>query len=387
MHPDPAKTFVRSYGLDEIALVPSDITLDPDLVDITISIASITLQIPIFASAMDSVVNPHSACELGKLGAVGVLNLEGIQTRYEHPDEVLEKIATVPKSEYVSLMQRLYQENPVRDDLVQKRIRLIKDSGSPTVVSSTPRHANRLGPLAAEAGADVFLIQSTVVSTRFRGKDETQTLNLKTFCDQMPIPVMVGNATTHSVTLELMRTGVKGVFIGIGPGAACTTRGVLGIGVPMATAIVDAATARDAYHKESGTYTPIIADGGIVNSGDICKAIACGADAVMIGSPLAKAKEAPGRGYHWGMATPNAVLPRGARIEVGTIGTLREILHGPSSTDDGSQNLAGAIKTCFATLGVTSIKEMHEVRVVIAPSLQTEGKIYQKTQQLGMYKK
>ncbi len=386
MTPHAFKSFTRAYGLNEIALVPSHHTLDPELVDISSTIAGLKLDIPIFASAMDSVVSPKTAGIIGKHGAVGVLNLEGVQTRYENPDEVLEKISSVSREHYVELMQDIYQKNPVKDELVKERIRAIKSQGVKTVVSSTPQSAQRLGKLAVEAGADAFMIQSTVVSTQFKSKTPEKNLNLSQFCKDMPIPVMVGNSTTYDVTLDLMKTGVKAVFIGIGPGAACTTRGVLGIGLPMATAISYAAAARQTHFEMTGEYVSIIADGGIVNSGDICKSLACGADAVMIGSPFAKASEAPGRGFHWGMATPNAVLPRGARIEVGTIGTLQEILVGPSKTDDGSQNLSGAILTAFATLGAANMSEMHQMEVVIAPSLLTEGKIYQKAQRLGMYK-
>ncbi len=381
------KQLSRAYGLDEIALVPSSITIDPELVDISAKIAGLRLDIPIFASAMDSVVNPKTAGIIGNLGAVAILNLEGIQTRYENTDEILQQIAAVSKEDYVTLMQEIYQRYPVKDELVVKRIKEIKKTGAPVVVSSTPASATHLGALAQANGAQAFLVQSTVVSTKFKAKNKAKALDLKAFCKQMKIPVMVGNSTTTDVTLELMKTGVQAVFIGIGPGAACTTRGVLGIGVPMASAILAAVEARAKYYKLTKRYVPIIADGGIVNSGDICKAIACGADAVMIGSPLAKATEAPGNGYHWGMATPNAVLPRGARIRVGHNGTLKEILVGPSRTDDGSQNLAGAIRMAFATLGAENIEQMHDmIDLIIAPSLMTEGKIYQKAQGLGMYK-
>lgn len=379
------KQFTRAYGLDEIALVPSARTVDYELVDISTTIAGIRMGFPIFASAMDSVVSPKTAVEIGRLGGVGVLNLEGVQTRYENPDVILDEIAAIDREHYVTLMQKIYQK-PVQDSLIIARIREIKASGVPAVVSATPQNAMRLGKLAAEAGADAFMVQSTVVSTQFVAKDPSKTLDLKALCQSLPIPVMVGNATTTDVTLSLMRTGVKAVFIGIGPGAACTTRGVLGVGVPMASAIVAGAKARAQYQAETGEYVPIVSDGGIVNSGDICKALACGADAVMIGSPFAKAKEAPGRGFHWGMATPNAVLPRGARIQVGTNGTLNEILMGPSNTDDGSQNIVGAIQTCMATLGAQTLREMHDMEVILAPSLLTEGKIYQKAQRLGMYK-
>ncbi|RAP29009.1 GuaB3 family IMP dehydrogenase-related protein [Candidatus Marinamargulisbacteria bacterium SCGC AG-343-D04] len=380
------KQFTRSYGLNEVALVPSPITVDPELVDISTTIAGVTLDIPIFASAMDSVVSPETAKEIGKLGAAGVLNLEGIQTRYENPEEILKKISSISKKEYVELMQQIYQENEVKEELVIKRIKEIKESNVPVIVSSTPINATKIGPIAEKAGADIFVVQSTVVSNKYQTKEGKYTLDLKAFVESMNIPVMVGNTTTYEVTLDLLETGIAGVFVGIGPGAACTTRGVLGIGVPMASAIAVCAAARDDYLKSSGRYVPIVADGGIVNSGDICKAIACGADAVMIGSPFAKSEEAPGNGFHWGMATPNSVLPRGARIEVGCVGTLEQILVGPSRTDDGSQNLKGAIETCFATLGVKTVKEMHDIEVTIAPSLLTEGKIYQKAQELGMYK-
>ncbi len=379
------KNFTRAYGLDEIALVPSEKTIDPNLVDISLNLAGLKLDIPIIASAMDSVVSPKTAKLLDKYGATGVLNLEGVQTRYEDPDKVLAEIASVPPNAYVNLMQKIYQE-PVKDELVAERIKEIKKSGAKTIVSATPAKARKLGEIAATAGADAFLIQSTVVSTKYIDENPDKVLNIKAFCNEMPIPVMVGNTATYEVTLELLQADIQAVFVGIGPGAACTTRGVLGIGVPMASSISSAAKARLEHFEKTGKYVPIIADGGIVNSGDICKALACGADGVMIGSPFARAKEAPGRGFHWGMATPNAILPRGARIEVGTIGTLEEILLGPSNYDDGSQNLAGAITLALATLGARNLKEMHETEVIIAPSLLTEGKIYQKAQKLGMYK-
>lgn len=381
------KQLTRAYGLNEIALVPSDITIDPELVDISTEIAGLKLKMPIFASAMDSVVSPQTAGIIGKCGGAGVLNLEGIQTRYEDANSILDEIAKVEKKDYVALMQKIYQSSDVKKELIEKRIKEIKDQNIPAIVSSTPQRAAELGPIAEKANADVFVIQSTVVSNSFQSKDGSNGLDIKAFVKSMNIPVMLGNTTTYDVTLELMRTGIQGVFVGIGPGAACTTRGVLGIGVPMATAIIKATAARRKHFEETGVYVPVIADGGIVNSGDICKALACGADAVMIGSPFAKSNEAPGRGYHWGMATPNSVLPRGARIQVGTIAKLEQILLGPSDSDDGSQNLYGAMLTCFATLGVKTIKEMHDIEVIVAPALMTEGKIYQQAQELGMYKR
>ena len=381
------KQFKRAYGIDEIALVPSDITLDFDLVDISTTIANTKMELPIFGSAMDSVVSPETAIKLGEHGGIGVLNLEGVQTRYENPKDILKQISEVSKKDYVALMQQIYQKNDIKKELITERIKEIKNANVPTFVSITPQKATELGPLAAEAGADAIVIQSTVISNKYQTKDDTRNLDLTQFCKEMPIPVLAGNTTTYDVSRDLMRTGIQGLFVGIGPGAACTTRGVLGIGVPMATAISKVASARNDYMKESGNYIPIIADGGIVNSGDICKSIACGADAVMIGSPIAKAEEAPGNGFHWGMATPNSILPRGARINVGCTGTLDQILSGPSNTDDGSQNLKGAIQTCFATLGAKNIKDMHDIiEVILAPSLLTEGKLYQKAQDLGMYK-
>ncbi|MBD97787.1 GuaB3 family IMP dehydrogenase-related protein [bacterium] len=380
-------TFHRAYGFDEIALAPSDITVDESDVNIGVTIAGIELAIPIIASAMDSVCSPSMAVALGKLGATGVLNLEGVHTRYENPESILKKIASVSNNDYVTTMQNAYQKETIKDHLVERCIQTIKSGGGHAIVSSTPQRAAHLGPLAAAAGADAFIIQSTVISKYFYSSDASKKLDIETFCASMPIPVLIGNTANYDATKSLLSTGVSGIFVGIGPGAACTTRGVLGIGVPMATCITDTAKARNDYFEETGNYVSIIADGGIINSGDICKAIACGADAVMIGSPLARAHEAPGLGFHWGMATPNALLPRGARIEVGSIADLKTILLGPSSSDDGSLNLAGALSTGMATLGAKSIAEMHNVKKLIAPSLQTEGKLYQKTQKLGMGKR
>ena len=379
--------FKRSYGLNEVALVPSSYTLDPDIVDISTKIGDLKLDIPIIGSAMDSVVSPKTAGLLGQYGALGVLNLEGVQTRYHNADEVLKKIAAVSKKDYVDLMQQIYKDEPVKDELVRQRIREIKSAGAPVVVSATPVNAKHLASIASQEKVDAFLIQSTVVSTKHKSAKGVEALDLEAFCKSYDMPIWVGNSATYDVTQTLLKTGVKAIFVGIGPGAACTTRGVLGVGVPMATSIADAASARDDYYNETGNYISIIADGGIVNSGDICKALACGADAVMIGSPLARSSEAPGNGFHWGMATPNAVLPRGARVEVGTVASLSEILLGPSKSDDGSQNLAGAIRTCMATVGAEQLKNLHEdVEVIVAPSLLTEGKVYQKVQSLGMYK-
>ena len=379
------KTARRAYGIDEIALVPGGRTLDPKVADTHWEIGGIRREIPIIASAMDGVVDVGMAVKLSELGALGVINLDGIQTRYENPTEILDKIASVGVTDFVALMQELYAA-PVQPELIQKRIREIKAQGGIACASSIPVNAFKYGAIAAEAGCDLFFLQSTVVSTTHIAAEGLVSLDLAKFCQDMPIPVIMGNCVTYDVTLELLQAGAAGVLVGIGPGAACTSRGVLGVGIPQATAVADCAAAREDFFKETGKYVPIIADGGLITGGDICKAIACGADAVMIGSPIARAKEAPGRGFHWGMATPSPVLPRGTRIKVGTTGDLQQILCGPAGLDDGTHNLLGALKTSMGTLGATNIREMQAVEVVIAPSLLTEGKVYQKAQQLGMGK-
>ncbi|BAY12711.1 GuaB3 family IMP dehydrogenase-related protein [Calothrix sp. NIES-2098] len=379
------KTARRAYGIDEIALVPGNRTLDPSLADTRWRIGNIEREIPIIASAMDGVVDVRMAVRLSQLGALGVLNLEGIQTRYADPEPILDKIAAVGKDEFVHLMQELYAE-PIKPELIEKRIQEIKQQGGIAAVSATPAGASKYGEVVAKAGADLFFVQATVVSTAHLSPESVVPLDLAEFCRSMPIPVILGNCVTYEVTLNLLKAGAAGVLVGIGPGAACTSRGVLGVGVPQATAIADCAAARDDYYRETGNYIPVIADGGLITGGDICKCIACGADGVMIGSPFARAAEAPGRGYHWGMATPSPVLPRGTRIRVATTGTLEQILIGPAGLDDGTHNLLGALKTSMGTLGAKNIKEMQQVEVVIAPSLLTEGKVYQKAQQLGMGK-
>ncbi|MBD2521992.1 GuaB3 family IMP dehydrogenase-related protein [Nostoc sp. FACHB-133] len=379
------KTARRAYGIDEIALVPGNRTLDPSLADTKWRIGNIEREIPIIASAMDGVVDVRMAVRLSQLGALGVLNLEGIHTRYVDPEPILDRIASVGKDEFVALMQELYAE-PIKLELIEKRIQEIKQQGGIAAVSATPAGASKYGEAVAKAGADLFFVQATVVSTAHLSPESIIPLDLAEFCRSMPIPVVLGNCVTYDVTLNLLKAGAAGVLVGIGPGAACTSRGVLGVGVPQATAIADCAAARDDYYNETGNYIPIIADGGLITGGDICKCIACGADGVMIGSPFARAAEAPGRGYHWGMATPSPVLPRGTRIRVATTGSLEQILIGPAGLDDGTHNLLGALKTSMGTLGAKNIKEMQQVEVVIAPSLLTEGKVYQKAQQLGMGK-
>jgi IMP dehydrogenase len=379
------KTARRAYGIDEIALVPGVRTLDPSLADTRWSLGNIEREIPIIASAMDGVVDTKMAVLLSELGALGVLNLEGIQTRYEDPNPILDRITAVGKAEFVGLMQELYAE-PIKPQLIELRIQEIQEKGGIAAVSLTPAGAVKYGAIVAQAAADILFVQATVVSTAHLSPEAITPLDLVQLCQEMPIPVVLGNCVTYEVALNLMKTGAAGVLVGIGPGAACTSRGVLGVGVPQATAVADCAAARDDFFQETGKYVPVIADGGIITGGDICKCIACGADAVMIGSPIARSLEAPGRGFHWGMATPSPVLPRGTRISVGSTGTIAEILVGPAKLDDGTHNLLGALKTSMGTLGAKNLKEMQQVEVVIAPSLLTEGKVYQKAQQLGMGK-
>ncbi len=321
---------------------------------------------------------------MSNLCGIALLNLDGVQTRYENPDIVLEKIARAAPGKATELIQSIYN-TPIKEKLISKRVGEIKRKKGIAVVSCIPAHAEKFAKIAIAAGADIFVVQSTVTTTKHISK-EYKSLDLFKFCKSVKIPVILGNCVTYETTLALMETGASGLLIGVGPGAACTTRGVLGIGVPQVTATVDAATARDFYYKSRGRYVPIITDGGMNRGGDICKAFACGADAVMIGSSFARAKEAPGKGYHWGMATSHVNLPRGTRIYVGTTGALKEILFGPARVDDGSQNLMGALKTSMGSLGVAAIKEMHDVEIIIAPSIQTEGKIFQVDQRVGMGK-
>ncbi len=373
----------RAYGFDEVALVPGSVTVDLDLCDTTFELGGHSFKAPILASAMDSVVDAGVAGVLGNAGGLAVINLQGLQTRYENVDDAYKQVTGCDDSQFIELMQKLYAK-PIDEELIAKRVKEIKKHGVIAAASVTPNMAKKYGPVAVEAGLDILVVQSTVTGIVHKSKDASAQLDLTEFCASIGVPVIVGNCVGYETALQLMETGVAGILVGVGPGAACTSRSVLGIGVPMATAIADCSYARDEYARRSGKTVAIIADGGMVVGGDICKAIACGADAVMIGSPLARSKEAPGRGYHWGMATPSPVLPRGTRIKVGTSGTLEQILFGPAHTDDGSQNLMGALKTSMSTLGAQTIKEMQQVEVVIAPSILTEGKVFQKAQRLGM---
>ncbi len=374
----------RVYGFDEIALVPGDLTVNPDEVDIHWQVNGQKFAIPFLASAMDGVVDPAFAVKMGKLGAIAVLNLEGVQTRYENPQEIFDQITKAGPDKATELVQKIYLE-PIKEKLIAKRVEEIKKGGVPAVVSAIPQRAEKFGKIAQEAGSDIFVVQSTVTTVRHIAK-AYQVVDFNKFCKSMKIPVILGNCVTYKVAYELMETGCAGLLVGIGPGSACTTRGVLGLGVPQVTAIVDTALARDHHHKKTGRYVPIIADGGMSTGGDVCKSFACGADAVMIGSAFARAREAPGRGFHWGMATPHANLPRGTRIQVGTTGTLEEILFGPAKLDDGTQNLVGALRTCLGNVGAKNIKEFQSTEIVIAPAIKTEGKLFQAAQRVGMMK-
>ena len=372
----------RAYGLDDIAIVPSRRTRDPEDVDISWQIDAYGFDLPILASAMDGVVSPATAIALGRLGGLGVLNLEGLWTRYDDPEPLLAEIAELPPEKATLRMQDLYTE-PIQPELIGRRIAEIMAAGVVSGASITPQRTQRhIGDILA-ADLDLLVVQGTVVSAE-HVSSHVEPLNLKEFIRELPIPVIAGGCASYQAALHLMRTGAAGVLVGVGPGHACTTRAVLGIGVPQATAVADARAARMRHLDETGVYVNVIADGGMATGGDIAKAIVCGADAVMIGSPLAAAAEAPGRGYHWGMATFHPTLPRGTRVQVGTRGTLEEILVGPAHENDGRMNLAGALRTAMATCGYETLKEFQKAEVMVAPSLQTEGKYLQRSQGIGM---
>jgi IMP dehydrogenase len=376
------KTGRRAYGFDDIAIVPSRRTRDPDDIDISWDLDAYHFELPLLASAMDGVVSPRIAVELGRLGGLGVLNLEGLWTRYEDPDPVYVEIASLPDAEATKRMQEIYAE-PIKPELIGRRVSEIKEAGVVAAASLTPQRVARYHQFALDAGLDILVIQGTVVSAE-HVSSTSEPLNLKTFIAHYDLPVIVGGCASYATALHLMRTGAAGVLVGVGPGAACTTRGVLGIGVPMATALADAAGARIRHLEETGRYVQVIADGGMRTGGDVAKAIACGADAVMIGSPLARAVEAPGRGHHWGMATFHPDLPRGTRVRTRPLGTLKEILLGPAPVNDGSMNLFGGLRTSMATTGYQTVKEFQKAEVMVAPALQTEGKILQRSQGVGM---
>jgi IMP dehydrogenase len=372
----------QGYGFDDIAIVPSRRTRDPDDVDISWQLDGFRFDLPMLGSAMDGAISPATAITIGRLGGLGVLNLEGLWTRYEDPEPYFDEIAELPNEKATRRMQEIYLA-PIQPDLVGQRVSELKGAGVIAAGSLTPQHVEALAPQALRSGLDVLAIQGTVVSAE-HVSTRGDVLDLKKYIAESEVPVIVGGCASYSAALHLMRTGAVGVLVGVGPGAACTTRGVLGVGVPQATAIADAAGARIRYLDETGRYVHVIADGGMRTGGDVSKAIACGADAVMIGSPLASATEAPGRGYHWGMATFHPTLPRGARVKTGDLGTIQEILVGPAHENDGRRNLFGALRASMATTGYSDVKEFQKAEVMIAPSLQTEGKNLQRTQHVGM---
>jgi len=372
------KQLRHSYGFDEVAIVPGDVTINPDQTNLDFKIDDLVFTIPVIASAMDAVTDVNFAVLMSKMGGLAVLNLDGVQTRYNNPGEILAEIAQAPDSEVTPLLQKIYSQ-PIKENLIGERIQAIKKSGAVCAVSVTPANTKRFAPIVAEAGADIYVIQSTVTSARHISKSY-RGLIFSELRESVKMPIVIGNCVSYNDCLEIMRTGVCGVLVGVGPGAACTTREVLGVGVPQITATIDCAAARDEYWRESGRYVPIITDGGFRKGGDLCKALAAGADAVMLGSIFAQAKEAPGLGYHWGMSHPHPALPRGTRIKVGNTGTLEQILFGPTSVTNGSQNLVGAIRTAMGVCGAADIQEMHQAEMVIAPSITTEGKSWQLSQ-------
>jgi IMP dehydrogenase len=372
----------QAWGFDDIAIVPSRRTRDPDDVDISWTLGPYRFELPLLASAMDGVVSPASAAEIGRLGGLAVLNLEGIWSRYENAEEQLERIASAGPEVATRVMQEIYAE-PIKPELIAQRVEEVKDRGVVAAGSLTPQRVTNYYEVALEAGLDILVIQGTVISAE-HVSSKSEPLNLKKFIAEVPVPCIVGGCASYSTGLHLMRTGAVGVLVGVGPGAACTTRGVLGIGVPQATAIADVAAARSQHMLETGEYCNVIADGGMRTGGDVSKAIACGADAVMIGSPLARADEAPGRGFHWGMATFHPSLPRGARVATVQDGTLAQILLGPAQENDGTFNLMGALRTSMATCGYEDIRDFQRAEVMVAPALQTEGKQLQRSQSIGM---
>ena len=369
------KELRRAYGFDEVAIAPGAVSINPEMTTTEFSIDGMTLSSPVLAAAMDAISSPEFAVQMHQLGGVAVMNLEGVQVRYDDPGEILTRIVNTSQEEVTALLQKLYSA-PIDEDLIGERVQEVKRSGARCAVSVTPANTKRLAPIAVEAGADILVVQSTVTTVRHISKS-ARGLRFPELLETVNIPVLVGNCVSYDVALELMETGIHGVLVGVGPGAACTTREVTGVGVPQVTATLDCAAAREEHYRRSGRYVPIITDGGIRTGGDLCKAFACGADAVMLGTPLAQAEGAPGMGYNWGMANPHAALPRGTRVKVGVKGKLEQILFGPTSLPDGTQNLMGALRACMGMVGASTIREMHDAEVVVAPSVKTEGKHYQ----------
>ena len=369
------KELERAYGFDEVAIVPGQVTINPDLTSTKMNIGDLAFDIPVLASAMDGTVSPHFATLMHQMGGLGVLNAEGLYTRYEDPHAVLEEITSMPQSEVTEHLQQVYSE-PIQENLIGQRVHEIRKSGATCAVSFTPQNTKRTSPVAVEAGADMVVVQSTVTTARHMSRSY-RGLVFSELINTLKVPVVVGNCVTYSVAQELMETGIEGILVGVGPGAACTTREVVGVGVPQVTATLECAAAREDYFRRTGRYVTVITDGGLRTGGDVCKAIASGADGVMLGTPFAQAEEAPGRGFNWGMANPHPELPRGTRIAVGTKGTLRQILYGPTSTTDGTQNLVGALRVGMGMCGAYTVRDFHKAEMVVAPSIKTEGKYFQ----------
>ena len=365
----------RTYGFDEVAIAPGTVTINPAMTDTTFSVGNISIDIPIIGSAMDAVASPEFASEMHSQGALSVMNLEGVQTRYESAQDAIDEVVNTDNDKVTSVMQKIYSR-PIKEELISKRIAEIKKHGAVCAGSITPAMTKKLGPIAVEAGADVLVVQSTVTTAR-HSSNSVKGLQFPELLEMVNVPIFVGNCVGYNVAREIMETGIHGLLVGVGPGAACTTREVTGVGIPQVTATMDCAQARDDYYKDSGRYVPVITDGGIRTGGEVCKAIASGADAVMIGTPLAQSKESPGKGFNWGMASPDPALPRGTRVNVGVKGSLKELFYGPSSVSNGTQNLIGALKACMGMVGAINIREMHDAEVVVAPSIKTEGKHYQ----------
>ncbi len=377
------RTARRAYGLDELALAPGVTAVDPNDADISLQIGDLRFEIPFLASAMDGAVDVNLAVEMDKVGGLAVLNGEGLFTRYEDAEARISQIIEEPVETVIPLIQKLYQE-PVKPELVARRVKEIKAQGARAILSFTPLGIH-LSKVAVEAGADAIVIQSSTTTATYKSSKGSD-FDLSEICASAGVPVIIGNCCNYEGTLSLMEAGAAAVLVGVGPGAACTTRRVLGLGVPQGTAIADAAAAREDYEKKSGRYVPVIADGGLRNGGDVCKAIACGADGAMMGQPIASSANAPGRGFHWGMATSSVGLPRGTRIKVGRGASLQQIFHGPATRDDGTMNFVGALKLGMGSCGVTTIREMQTVDILIAPALQTEGKRQQFDQHVGQGK-
>jgi len=369
------KELERSYGFDEVAIVPGQVTINPELTSTKMTIGDLEFEIPIMASAMDGTVSPSFASHMHEMGGLGVLNAEGLYTRYEDPYSVLEAIISTPQDEVTVYLQKVYSE-PIREELIGERVREIKNSGATCAVSFTPQNTKLMSPVAVEAGADIIVVQSTVTTARHMS-NSYRGLVFSELIDALRVPVIVGNCVTYEVAMELMESGIDGILVGVGPGAACTTREVVGVGVPQVTATLQCAAAREDYFRRTGRYVTVITDGGFRTGGDVCKAMVSGADAVMLGTPFAQTEEAPGRGYNWGMANPHPELPRGTRISVGIKGTLKQILYGPTSKTDGTQNFVGALRVAMGMCGAYTIRDLHKAEMVIAPAIKTEGKFFQ----------